>query len=164
MALPPGPKNYLLIIGELRRSHTTYAGYTCDSIVISGLKPDDKTAIDKYLKKKNNTSPPQVDPEDGRFIVRGPVCNVMEMINVLNVERGYEITLMPQQHNVPTKSGNQDDRFALVYHMVKIEQAKPCEVDKAEKEFDKLLKKLDPEENVDDSADIGDADDAGGDE
>ena len=79
-------KQSILIVAEMRRYQFT--SYKNDTTTFFGLNPEDKVTIDNYLKTKNNAYPPKVDPEDGRFIVRGPGCNFMELINILNVERG----------------------------------------------------------------------------
>ena len=65
-------------------------------------------AIDQ--KFKNIDSPCQLDSEDGRFVLKGPAFNPMDVLNVLIEKRSYRIEYNPQQHAIPLKQGNLDDK------------------------------------------------------
>ena len=78
------------------------------SLFFSGLDEDDRRALDSRFR---GFDPPcQVDPEDGRFVLKGPKFNPMDVINVLTKDRGYKVQLNPQQHPIPLKSGTTDDK------------------------------------------------------
>lgn len=59
---------------------------------------------------KNNDPPCQVDPEDDRFVMKGPKFNPMTILNILAKERGYKIAFNPQQRSIPLKPGSTDDK------------------------------------------------------
>ena len=65
-------------------------------------------AIDKSFKEIELHC--QLDKEDGRFVLRGPAFNPMIVINALTEARGYKIEYNPQQHHIPLKQGNLDDK------------------------------------------------------
>ena len=54
--------------------------------------------------------PCQLDKEDNRFVLKGPKYNHMDVINVLIQQRNYKIQYNPQQHGIPLKQGNTDDK------------------------------------------------------
>ena len=68
----------------------------------------DKSAIDKEFK--NIESSCQMDKEDDRFVLKGTDFNPMRVINTLTLHRGYKIEYNPQQHSIPLKQGNIDDK------------------------------------------------------
>ena len=65
-------------------------------------------AIDARFKSCD--SPCQLDSEDGRFVLKGAAFNPMEVLNTLTVQRGYKVEYNPQQHSIPLKQGNMDDK------------------------------------------------------
>lgn len=108
-------------------------------------------AIDLHYKHVDVTC--QLDKEDGRFVLKGPAFNPIEILNVLTEQRGYKIEYNPQQHGIPLKQGNLDDkyeyltrnlsrlsiqnaflcRFALLYHLSKAKAKKCCSDTSSEK-------------------------------
>ncbi len=74
-------------------------------------------AIDQTFKSID--APCQMDKEDGRFVLKNPGFNPTQVINTLCENRGYKIEYNPQQHNIPLKQGNMDDKFAIIYHLSK---------------------------------------------
>ncbi len=74
----------------------------------SGLDDGDMKAIDKTFKKTDD--PCQIDKEDRRFVLKGSSFSVMEVVNTLTETRGYKMEYNPQQHNIPLKQGNVDDK------------------------------------------------------
>lgn len=83
----------------------------------TGLDDGDKRAIDQHFKETD--LPCQQDKEDGRFVLKGACFSPMEVINTLTEQRGYKIEYNPQQHGIPLKQGNLDDKFAMIYHLSK---------------------------------------------
>ena len=51
-----------------------------------------------------------MDKEDDRFVLKGTDFNPMRVINTLTLHRGYKVEYNPQQHNIPLKQGNIDDK------------------------------------------------------
>ncbi len=52
-----------------------------------------------------------IDKEDQRFVLKGTSFNPLEIINVLTIQRGYKMEYNPQQHGIPLKQGNLDDKY-----------------------------------------------------
>jgi len=99
----------------MRRQQTL--SYKNEIIVLSGLDEGDMKAVDKQFKSID--APCQLDKEDGRFVLKGACFNLMQVLNVLTEERGYKVEYNPQQHAIPPKQSNIDDKFALIYHLSK---------------------------------------------
>ena len=73
-----------------------------------GLDEGDRRAVEKHFR--GNDPPCQLDPEDGRFVLKGPKYNPMVIVNILAEERGYKILYNPQQRSIPLKQGSTDDK------------------------------------------------------
>ena len=50
---------------------------------------------------------------------KGPKFNPIIVINILVQERGYKVMYNPQQHGIPMKKDQTDDKFALIYFLSK---------------------------------------------
>ena len=61
----------------------------------------DCRALEKQYRGQD--PPCQLDPEDGRFVMKGPKFNPMVVVNILAKERGYKIMYNPQQRSIPLK-------------------------------------------------------------
>jgi len=68
---------------------------------------------------KGYDPPCQVDPEDERFVLKGPRYNPLIVLNLLMTERGYKVAFNPQQRSIPLKPGSTDDKFAMIYFLSK---------------------------------------------
>ena len=75
---------------------------------IVGLDEGDMKAIDKHYKDID--LPCQLDTDDRRFVLKGTSFNPIDIINVLTEKRGYKVEYNPQQHGIPLKQGNVDDK------------------------------------------------------
>lgn len=104
---------------------------------VAGLDDGDRKSIERHYR--GSDPPCMVDPEDDRFVLKGPKFNPTTVINVLIKDRGYRIAYPPQQHGIPLKQGSTDDkyvylllsaagiisslyfriRFALIFYLVK---------------------------------------------
>ena len=73
-----------------------------------GLDEGDMKAIDRHYK--NIDLPCQLDTDDRRFVLKGTSFNPIDIINVLTEQRGYKVEYNPQQHGIPLKQGNMDDK------------------------------------------------------
>merc|ERR1719391_125283 len=107
-------QNWLMIISEQHR----YQGvsYKSDIIVISGLDTGDRLALEQ---KYSACDPPcLLDSSDGRFVLKGPCYNPMDVLNCLFARRGYKVQGQPQQRSLPNIH-NKDDKFAMIYHLAK---------------------------------------------
>jgi len=107
-------QNWILVISEQHR----YQGvsYKSDITVISGLDPGDRSVLEqKYL---GSDPPCLLDSSDGRFVLKGPSYNPLEVMNCLMVRRGYQVEGAPQQRTLPNIH-NKDDKFAIMYHLSK---------------------------------------------
>lgn len=74
----------------------------------TGLDEGDKKVLQNHYK--SNDPPCQVDPDDGRFVMKGPCFNPSVIVNLLAKERGYKIAFNPQQRSIPLKPGSVDDK------------------------------------------------------
>ena len=79
------------------------------NILILGLDDGDRKSLDKHYK--GNDPPCQMDPEDDRFVLKGPRFNPLVVVNLLIKERGYKLMYNPQQRSIPLKSGSTDDKY-----------------------------------------------------
>jgi len=107
-------QNWIMIISELRR----YQGvcYKSDITVISGLDLGDRQVLEQ---KYSDCDPPcLLDSSDGRFVLKGPIYNPMDVMNCLMSRRGYRMQGEPQQRTIPNTQ-NKDDKFCLIYHLSK---------------------------------------------
>jgi len=107
-------ENWVMVVSEQHR----YQGvsYKSDIIVISGLDPGDRQVLEY---KYSGCDPPcLLDSSDGRFVLKGPCYNPMDVINALMTRRGYKVTGSPQQRTLPNIH-NKDDKFAFIYHLSK---------------------------------------------
>jgi len=107
-------QNWIMLISELHR----YQGvsYKSDIIVISGLDPGDRQALEQ---KYSGCDPPcLLDSSDGRFVLKGASYNPMDVANCLMIRRGYKMMGNPQQRSLPNVH-NKDDKFAFIYHLSK---------------------------------------------
>merc|ERR1719500_610229 len=107
-------ENWVMVVSEQHR----YQGvsYKSDIIVISGLDPGDRQVLEY---KYSGCDPPcLLDSSNGRFVLKGPCYNPMDVINALMTRRGYKVTGSPQQRTLPNIH-NKDDKFALIYHLSK---------------------------------------------
>ena len=75
----------------------------------TGLDEGDCRALEKQYRGQD--PPCQLDPEDGRFVMKGPKFNPMVVVNILARERGYKVMYNPQQRSIPLKSGSTDDKW-----------------------------------------------------
>ena len=73
-----------------------------------GLDDGDRRALEK--KYRGADPPCQMDPEDGRFVLKGARFNPMDVINILGKERGYKVVYNPQQRGIPLKSDATNDK------------------------------------------------------
>jgi len=107
-------QNWVMMISELHR----YQGvsYKSDIIVISGLDPGDRQALE--TKYKGCDPPCLLDSSDGRFVLKGVSYNPMDVANCLMIRRGYKMMGNPQQRSLPNVH-NKDDKFAFIYHLSK---------------------------------------------
>lgn len=76
---------------------------------LPGLDEGDMKAIDK--RYKHIDLPCQLDKDDQRFVLKGTAFNPLDVINVLTGQRGYKMEYNPQQHSIPLKAGNADDKW-----------------------------------------------------
>merc|ERR1711892_66988 len=107
-------QNRIMMISEQHR----YQGvsYKSDIIVISGLDPGDRQVLEQ---KYSGCDPPcLLDSSDGRFVLKGPSYNPLDVMNCLMTRRGYEVEGPPQQRTLPNIH-NKDDKFAIIYHLSK---------------------------------------------
>merc|ERR1711935_1019647 len=104
-----------MVVSEQRRN--PQLSYKSDIIFVSGLDEGDKRELEKHYK--GNDPPCQIDPEDDRFIMKGPRFNPTTVINVLAKEKGYKLKYPPQQRSIPLKAGSTDDKFAIIYFLSK---------------------------------------------
>jgi len=107
-------ENWVMVVSEQHR----YQGvsYKSDIIVISGLDPGDRQVLEY---KYSGCDPPcLLDSSDGRFVLKGPCYNPMDVINALMTRRGYKVQGSPQQRTLPNIH-NKDDKFAFIYHLSK---------------------------------------------
>merc|ERR1719500_1231451 len=107
-------QNWVMIISELRR----YQGvcYKSDITVLSGLDLGDRQVLEQ---KYSGCDPPcLLDSSDGRFVLKGPIYNPMDVMNILMCRRGYRMQGEPQQRTIPNTQ-NKDDKFCLIYHLSK---------------------------------------------
>jgi len=107
-------QNWVMLISEQHR----YQGvsYKSDIIVVSGLDPGDRQVLEQ---KYNGCDPPcLLDSSDGRFVLKGPCYNPMDVLNCLFSRRGYKVQGAPQQRTLPNIH-NKDDKFAMIYHLAK---------------------------------------------
>ena len=103
-------KNFVFMVAELRRY--PQMSYKSDITVLSGLDAGDRKALDQRFRSDDYPNC-QIDKEDKRFVLKGPAFNMMEVINTLVQERGYQIEYNPQQHGIPLKAGNVDDKYGF---------------------------------------------------
>jgi len=114
---PPGysmAENWVMVVSEMHR----YQGvsYKSDIIVISGLDPGDRQVLEQ---KYSGCEPPcLLDTSDGRFVLKGPCYNPLDVMNCLMTRRGYKVQGNPQQRTLPNIH-NKDDKFAMIYHLSK---------------------------------------------
>jgi len=107
-------QNWIMIISELRR----YQGvcYKSDITVISGLDLGDRQVLEQRFA---GCDPPcLLDSSDGRFVLKGPAYNPMDVMNCLTSRRGYKMQTEAQQRTIPNTQ-NKDDKFCLIYHLAK---------------------------------------------
>jgi len=107
-------QNWIMIISELRR----YQGvcYKSDITVISGLDLGDRQVLEQRYA---GCDPPcLLDSSDGRFVLKGPIYNPLDVMNCLMGRRGYRVQSEPQQRTIPNTQ-NKDDKFCLIYHLSK---------------------------------------------
>merc|ERR1712059_203502 len=107
-------QSWVMMISEQHR----YQGvsYKSDIIVVSGLDPGDRQVLEQ---KYNGCDPPcLLDSSDGRFVLKGPGYNPMDVMNCLMTRRGYKVQGQPQQRTLPNIH-NKDDKFAMIYHLAK---------------------------------------------
>jgi len=107
-------QNWIMIISELRR----YQGvcYKSDITVLSGLDLGDRQVLEQ---KYAGCDPPcLLDSSDGRFVLKGPIYNPLDVMNCLMSRRGYRMQSEPQQRTIPNTQ-NKDDKFCLIYHLSK---------------------------------------------
>jgi len=102
----PETENTAMLVSEQRRN--PQLSYKSDIIFISGLDEGDCRALEKQYRGQD--PPCQLDPEDGRFVMKGPKFNPMVVVNILARERGYKVMYNPQQRSIPLKSGSTDDK------------------------------------------------------
>jgi len=110
----PMAENWVMVVSEMHR----YQGvsYKSDIIVISGLDPGDRQVLEQ---KYSGSEPPcLLDTSDGRFVLKGPCYNPLDVMNCLMTRRGYKVQGNPQQRTLPNIH-NKDDKFAMIYHMSK---------------------------------------------
>jgi len=107
-------QNWIMMISELHR----YQGvsYKSDIIVISGLDPGDRQALE--MRYAGCDPPCLLDSSDGRFVLKGASYNPMDVANCLMIRRGYKMSGAPQQRSLPNVH-NKDDKFAYIYHLSK---------------------------------------------
>ena len=73
----------------------------------SGLDTGDRQALEqKYV---DSDPPCLLDSSDGRFVLKGPGYNPMDVMNCLMVRRGYKMQGAPQQRSLPNVN-NKDDK------------------------------------------------------
>ena len=77
------------------------------------MDEDDRKVLEKHYRGYD--PPCQLDPEDDRFVLRGPKFNPITVINILSEKRGYSIKGVPQQHGIPLKQGSTDDKYYLSF-------------------------------------------------
>jgi len=99
-------ENWIMVCSEMHR----YQGvsYKSDIIVISGLDPGDRQVLEQ---KYNGCEPPcLLDTSDGRFVLKGPCYNPLDVMNCLMTRRGYKVQGNPQQRTLPNIH-NKDDNY-----------------------------------------------------
>lgn len=107
-------QNWVMMISEQHRYQGV--GYKSDIIVLSGLDPGDRQVLEQ---KYSGYDPPcLLDSSDGRFVLKGPIYNPMDVMNCLMIRRGYTVQGNPQQRSLPNIH-NKDDKFAFIYHLSK---------------------------------------------
>ena len=75
--------------------------------MLSGLDTGDRQALEqKYV---DSDPPCLLDSSDGRFVLKGPGYNPMDVMNCLMVRRGYKMQGAPQQRSLPNVN-NKDDK------------------------------------------------------
>ena len=60
-----------------------------------GLDEGDRKVLEKHYRGYD--PPCQLDPEDDRFVLKGPKFNPITVVNLLSEKRGYSIKGVPQQ-------------------------------------------------------------------
>jgi len=110
----PGTQSWILVITELHRYQGV--GYKSDIVVISGLDPGDRQALEQ--KYSGHDPPCLLDSSDGRFVLKGTGYNPMDVMNCLMTRRGYKMQGSPQQRTLPNIH-NKDDKVAFIYHLSK---------------------------------------------
>jgi len=107
---PPGysmAENWVMVVSEMHR----YQGvsYKSDIIVISGLDPGDRQVLEQ---KYSGCEPPcLLDTSDGRFVLKGPCYNPLDVMNCLMTRRGYKVQGNPQQRTLPNIHNKDDNHL-----------------------------------------------------